>query len=374
MSLNKKTVDFMNNFEKEISKMDGVSFKDEPPRYWFGFGSYAINRVMSGSFLRGIPQGRITALCGPSSAGKSFLAANLIRQAQAEGAMILAVDAENALDKNFVGNVGVDVSSGYKRMKLSTIKQATKAVSDFIDGYKANFGTGTDIPKVLIVVDSLDYLMTEAEATAAEKGEVQFDQGQQTRMLKSMLRTWVHDISDLNISIVVTKQVYRARQDQLLQGEGAWVINDAIRYACSQIVLATRLKLKDDDSKAPTGKITGIRLKAEGFKTRFCEPFSSITVEVPYTTGMNAYSGMFDIAVALGIIIKKGSWYNIKGSDQNYRSAEIEGSDELMNMVVQACEVETQRLADSKTASALVVELEGFVEDTTNEPVKRNKS
>lgn len=370
MAIDKKLQNFLDAFEKEASKHEGVSFVDEPPRYWFGFGSHAINRVMSGSYFKGIPQGRITAICGPSSAGKSFLAANLCRQAQEEGAMVLVIDTENAFTKDFTTALGVDVKNGYKRMSLSTITQATKEVRDFLEGYRSNFGTGTDLPKVLIIVDSLDYLQTEAEAQSALKGDVQHDQGQQTRMLKSMLRTWVHEIKDMNVSIVVTKQVYRARQEQLMQGEGAWVINDAIRYACSQILLATRLKLKDESkgaSKNPTGAVTGIRLKAEGFKTRFCAPFSTITVEVPYTAGMSPYSGMFDIAVALGVIVKHGSWYKLKGDDQNYRSSDIEQSPEIMEKVTVLCESAKSNIINTADM------LKDMVEDTTNESVKRTK-
>lgn len=363
-----KTYAFLSSFEKELSKMDGVSTVDEPPRYWTSFGSHAINRVMTGSFMRGIPQGRITAICGPSSAGKSFLAGNLVKQAQAEGSMILIIDSENALDSKFMTGIGADTTrSDYKRISLSTITQATKIVKLFLDGYVADTANDPNPPKVLIVVDSLDYLMTEAESKAAESGDVQFDQGQHSRMLKSMLRTWVQAIKSLDVSIVVTKQVYRARQDQLLAGEGAWVINEAIRYACSQILLATRLKLKQEGSKDPMGDVVGIRLKTEGFKTRFCSPFQVTTVQVPYETGMNQYSGIFDIAVNMGVIVKSGSWYSLADTGESKRRADFEDDLELMAEIVNKCEAK-----QTAFINVLGGELQDqFVEVTDNQPVKR---
>lgn len=362
---------FLDDFAKEVSKMEGVSLSSEPPRYWHSFGNHAINRIMSGSFYRGVPQGRITALCGPASAGKSFLAANLVLNTQAmeEESVTYIIDSENALDKVFMAGIGADVDrDGYFYTSPDTIPQTAKLVSKFIAGYKAQYGSAEDAPRVLIVVDSLDMLMTEAEKKAADSGDMQFDQGQHSRMLKSLLRSWVQDIKTLNISIVVTKQVYRARQDQLLQGEGAWVINDAIRYACSQILLATRLKLKGEKAtpSATTAEIIGIRLKAEGFKTRFCSPFSNVVVEVPYDTGMSPYSGMFDIAVAMGVITKKGSWYNIGSDPTNHRGDDIKSNTELMDQVVAECEKLATKRVDIMAALS-----EGLTEDTTNQPVRR---
>ncbi len=356
--------DFLAGFEKDINKIEGVSTSSTPPRYWVGFGNYAINRVMSGSFKKGIPQGRITALCGPSSAGKSFLAGNLCRQAQAEGSIILVVDSENALDDTFMGNIGVDTDNDYFYVSPDTIAQATKVVNNFITRYKEQYGEAEDAPRVLILVDSLDMLMTDAEKEASTKGAVQFDQGQHSRMLKSMLRTWVQDIKTLNISIVVTKQVYRARQDQLLQGEGTWVVNDAIRYACSQILLATRLKLKSEDKKAgKAADVVGIRLKAEGFKTRFASPFSVVSVEVPYSSGMNPYSGLFEVACALGIVIQQGSWYILAGDDTKYRRADIE--ENMMDKVLELCEQSTQSKIDVESLLD-----EEYVEDTGHQTVR----
>lgn len=360
-----KGFDFLDSFEKDVSKIKGVVTIDEPPRYWTQFGCYAINRIMSGSFFQGIPQGRITAICGPSSAGKSFLLGNLCREAQKEGSLILAIDSENALDKTFMTNIGVDVNSGYKYISLTTIAQATKTVQTFLEGYKANFGEGDDIPRVLIVVDSLDYLMSDAEAKATAAGDVAFDQGQQTRMLKTMLRTWAQLIKGLNVSIVVTKQVYKARQDQLLAGEGIWVINDAIRYACSQMLLATRLKLKEEGSKDPFGQTVGIRLKAEGFKTRFTAPFQTTTVVVPYTTGMDPFSGMFEIAVHCGVIKKNGSWYTLEDGI-NKRRTEIEGNPEVMLEIVKQCEAKQIKFVNTMSLVS-----ESMTEVTENEVVKR---
>ena len=65
-------------FEKDLAKMDVTVGSGEPPRYWYTTGNVTLNRIISGSFYKGIPQGRVTGLVGPSGAGKSFLASNLM--------------------------------------------------------------------------------------------------------------------------------------------------------------------------------------------------------------------------------------------------------------------------------------------------------
>jgi len=99
---------FLNKVVKDLVKAGIDEGSSEPPRYWFSTGNYVLNKIISGSFHRGIPQGRVTGLAGPSGAGKSFLAANIIKHAQSAGAHIVVLDSENALDDEFVSAVGVD--------------------------------------------------------------------------------------------------------------------------------------------------------------------------------------------------------------------------------------------------------------------------
>jgi RecA/RadA recombinase len=64
---------FIKEFDKKVKKMKGVTSKMVPPSFWVSIGNYAVNYIVSGSYYRAIPQGRITCLAGPSGSGKSFL-------------------------------------------------------------------------------------------------------------------------------------------------------------------------------------------------------------------------------------------------------------------------------------------------------------
>lgn len=310
-------MNFLKDFDKSIDKVDGIGRSSKPPRYWYSTGNYVLNKIVSGSFLKGIPQGRITTLTGPSASGKSFVACNIMREAQQAGAFLLIIDSENALDDGFVSAIGVNPEQDYNYVAVTTIAQAQKVISSFLKGYKAEYGNDVDAPQVLIVIDSLSMLLTDTELENYDKGVQKGDQGQRNKQLKAMLRAFTQDIKELNVTVVNTAQVYQ--NQNVLNGEGVWIISDAVKYSASQIVLLTKLKLRDTGSK----DIDGIRMKCEGYKTRFTKPYQTVTIEVPYETGIDPYNGLLEVAVDMGIVEKKGSRFAIAGSDKTWYSKDF---------------------------------------------------
>lgn len=310
---------FLSKFKKELEDIEGVGTSSQPPRYWYSTGNVVLNHIISGSFKNGIPQGRITNFAGPAGAGKSFNVANAVRAAQEAGAHCLILDSENSLDDEFMSKIGVDTENNYTYAGVTTIAQVINVVSAFLKGYKAEYkGDFENAPHVFIALDSLDMLMTETELDNWNKGDQKGDQGQRNKQLKAMLRNFVQDIKPLNVIMVVTSQVYK-NQD-VTNGEGLWIVSDAVKYSASQIVLITKLKLKDKVS----GAVDGIRMKCEGYKTRFTKPFQSVTIEVPYETGMDKYSGLVEVATDLGILEKAGSRLRLAGSDKTFYAREID--------------------------------------------------
>lgn len=305
---------FLDNFQKEVKKIGFESGPALPPTYYHSSGNFVLNRIMTGSFTRGLAaQGRVTDMAGPSGSGKSFIIGNLIREAQKDGAVVVVLDSENALDDEFVSKIGGDPEDDlYFYYDPITIPQVIGIVSNFINNYKKEYENhDPDAPKVLIAIDSLDMLMTETEAKQFSKGESTGDQGQRNKQLKAMLRSFVQSIKHHNIAIVCTSQVYK-NQD-LKNGEGLWVVSDAVKFSLSQICLLQKLKLRDKT----TNIAHGIRMKVEGYKTRFTQPFQTATIEVPYETGMDPYNGIFEVAKELGVITQRGAWcYVGEGEDQ----------------------------------------------------------
>ena len=82
---------------------------DEIPDLGFvSTGSYAINKVISGDYTRGIPVGMITQFYGEASTAKTVFATHILKEAQAQGYYSMLVDSENAYNAEFAEHLGLD--------------------------------------------------------------------------------------------------------------------------------------------------------------------------------------------------------------------------------------------------------------------------
>jgi len=297
---------FLKDFRKNLEKMEDVITSFDPPTFWYSTGNYAVNKAVSGSFYKGIPQGRVTCLAGPSGSGKSFELCNILANAQNEaGAFILALDSENALDRGYMSKLNMKLDEdNFQYAGVTTFSHVVSIVSDFIKAYTKAYGYDNPAsPKVVIALDSIDMLLTDTEDEHFNKGDQKGDQGQRAKQGKHMLRTLVSRIKRLPMAFIVTHQVYP--NTDMTNGLGAWIVNNAIKYSASQIFLITNGRLKVE------GETKGIRMKVEAYKSRFAKLGTKVEVEVPYTSGMNKFSGFLDMMEELGIVTASGAWKKV---------------------------------------------------------------
>lgn len=271
------------------------------------------------------------------NSGKSYLLCNFMKEAQREhDAFVLALDSENALDDDFVEKIGVDTSpENYMYLSVITIPHIKKIVSKFIEGYK---DSGETRP-VFIAIDSLGMLLTDTEFELLEKGDNKGDQGQRAKQLKSILRGFVQQIKSLNIQIFITDQVYAANQDAIRNGtaDGNWVVNGAVKYSLSNILMITKLKLRE--GTADIGQVIGVKMKCEAIKTRFTKPFQKVVIEVPYETGMDPCSGLKEVAFEMGILRKKGAYVVIEKTQDQFYWKDL--NDERIQVILSEAELLT---------------------------------
>ena len=299
---------FLKKFRREIEKLENVSTVFSPPDFWYSTGNYALNRILSGSYFRAIPQGRLSAFVGPSAAGKSYVICNVVREAQRQGAICLVLDSENALDPKFMARAGVNVNDeNFTYAQVVTIQDVTKVTSEFFMNYEKEYGKlNKTAPKLVIVLDSLNSCLTDAENEKFEKGIQTGDQGQSAKNKKHLLRTLVPRLPKNNACFVFTDQVYP--QDVML-GDGMWAVTNGVKYSASQIGLLTKLRLKEGTD------VTGIRMRMEAYKSRFVQPGTKIEVEIPFKTGLSSIAGLLTngkdpgIWEADGVVKKEGYSY-----------------------------------------------------------------
>jgi len=80
-----------------------------------------------------------------------------------------------------------------------------------------------------------------------------------------------------------------------------------LEYASSIIVVVEKLKLKEDSDGNKTSEVHGIRAATQVRKSRYAKPFEKIEIRIPWETGMDPYSGLFDLFEKKGLLEKQGN-------------------------------------------------------------------
>jgi recombination protein RecA len=314
-----KPYDF-SKFRREITKsIEGFTIGFNDPTDWVGTGNYALNYLISGDFTRGIPLGKVTVFAGESGAGKSYICSgNIIKNAQEQGIFVVLIDTENALDETWLHALGVSTdSSKLLKLSMSMIDDVAKAISTFIADYKAL--DPADRPKVLFVIDSLGMLLTPTDVNQFEAGDMKGDLGRKAKSLTALVRNCVNMFGSYNVGLVATNHTYASQDpynpdDKISGGQGAI-------YAASIVVAMKKLKLKEDEDGNKVSEVLGIRAGCKIMKTRYAKPFENIEVYIPYSTGMNVHSGLFELFERRGWLKKEGNRYcytTIDGTELKY--------------------------------------------------------
>ena len=296
----------LSKFRKSITKsIEGVSIGFNDPTDWISTGNYALNYLISGSFDRGVPLGKVTVFAGESGAGKSFICSgNLIRHAQQQGIYPILIDTENALDEDWLKALGVDTDeSKLLKLNMAMIDDVAKMISEFVKEYKTL--PEESRPKVLFVLDSLGMLLTPTDVNQFDAGDLKGDLGRKPKALTALVRNCVNMFGSLNIGLVATNHTYASQDmfdpdDKISGGQG-------FIYASSIVVAMRKLKLKEDEDGNKISEVKGIRSACKIMKTRYAKPFESVQVKIPYETGMNPYSGLVDLFEGKGLLQKDGN-------------------------------------------------------------------
>lgn len=322
---------FRNSLTKSIKGMS-AGFND--PQDWVSTGNYALNYLLSGDFRKGIPLGKVSVFAGESGAGKSYIVSgNIVKSAQEQGIFVVLIDSENALDESWLNALGVDTSEDkLLKLNMAMIDDVAKTISTFMDDYRAM--DEADRPKVLFVIDSLGMLMSPTEVNQFEAGDMKGDMGRKAKALKALVTNCVNMFGSYNVGMVVTNHTYASQDmfdpDDKISGGSGFV------YASSMVVAMKKLKLKEDEDGNKTSEVMGIRAACKVMKTRYNKPFEAVQVKIPYETGMDPYSGLFDMFEKRGLLVKQGNRYKYVDSEGNetleYRK---NWTGELLEMVME---------------------------------------
>jgi RecA/RadA recombinase len=301
----------LSKFRKDITKnIPGLSVGFRDPKVWISTGNYALNYAISGKFRDGgIPLGKVVMLAGQSGSGKSFLASgNITANAQKKDVFVVLIDSENALDERWLKALDVDTNEDkLLKANLAMIDDVAKLISDFMKDYKSQYGSVPEEqrPRVLFVIDSLGMLLTPTDVNQFEAGELKGDMGRKPRALAALVRNCVNMFGEYDVGMVCTNHSYASQDmfnpDDVISGGQGPI------YASSIVLAMRKLKLKEDEQGNKTTDVKGIRAQCKIMKTRYNKPFEQVEIKIPYDQGMDPYSGLYDLFVQKGLLVKEGN-------------------------------------------------------------------
>jgi len=146
----------------------------------------------------GIPKGRFTEIYGAESGGKSTLAAQIIAEAQKEGALVTVLDSEASMTPESVSRCGADLSK-IAWHDSYIVEDGFEVITQLIRQYKGM--PESSRPPLLIVWDTI----------AASPTQKEYDEGaglaDKPRVLSAGFRRITQDVANLGVAILFLNQV-----------------------------------------------------------------------------------------------------------------------------------------------------------------------
>lgn len=140
--------------------------------------------------------------------GKTFLALNACREAQKIGYNIIYCDSEAAIDLDNVVKFGINPEY-FRYQPINTPHEFRYFVANLIDQIKESKKTGAEVPKIMIVLDSLGNLSTEKSKRDALSGSEKKDMTKQQE-LKSLFANVTMDLAEHKIPFIITAHTYES--------------------------------------------------------------------------------------------------------------------------------------------------------------------
>jgi RecA/RadA recombinase len=252
-----------------------------------------INVALSGTVDGGITPG-LTMLAGPSKhfkTGFALLLASAFLKKYNDG-IILFYDSEFGTPQSYFNTFNIPFDSvvhtpitDVEELKFDIMKQMKDITRE---------------DRVMIIIDSIGNLASKKEVDDAMDGKSVADMSR-AKQLKSLFRMITPHLSLKDIPMAVINHTYKEiglyPKDIVGGGTGSY-------YGSDNIWILGRQQDKDADG------IAGYHFVINVEKSRYVKEKSKIPITVSFEGGINRWSGLLDVAMDGGYIVKpKNGWY-----------------------------------------------------------------
>ena len=288
---------------------DGVEAGDVTG--FVGTGSYSLNALLSGSIYGGMPNNKVTALAGEPSTGKTFFAINVVREFLKENpnAFVFYFESESALSKQMLKDRGVDTKR-IAVVPVATIQEFRTTAVNLLNTYIEQ----KEKPPMLFVLDSLGNLSTDKEVEDISSGKDTRDMTR-AQLIRGAFRVLTLKLGKAKVPLIVTNHVYDVVGSYVpmkKMGGGA-----GLEYAASTILFLSKKKDKDKTTNEVTGAIVSAVLK----KARLTIENKKVETLLDYSSGLDPYYGLLDLAVKFDLVKKVSNKYEFSDTTKAFESA-----------------------------------------------------
>lgn len=316
-------------------------------------GIPALNLALSSKIDGGLSPG-VLILAGESrnfKSGTALLMAAAYQKKYQEG-VILFYDSEFGTPPQYFKNFDIDM----ERVIHTPITDIEELKHDLMQQLR-NIERGD---RVCIVIDSIGNLASKKEIDDAIDGRTVADFSR-SKSFKSLFRMITPHLSLKDVPLIAVAHVYKEMgmfPKTIVSG------GTAIMLSGDNVWIITRRQEKDKDKK-----IKGYNFTINVEKSRYVREKSKIPIVVNYETGVNKWSGLFDMALETEYIKKVGpNKYsiidpetNLIDKDVTYSQEELAENDEVWEMILEKTDFKEtlhQRYAMEGTGSSIELEEE----------------
>ena len=267
-----------------------------------------VDTISTGSMLvdaalgiGGLPRGRIVEVLGAPEGGKTTLSLHCIAEAQKNGGIAAFIDAEHALDINLARKMEVDTDNLIVNQPDSG-EQALDILEMLIRSGKVD----------IAVVDSVSALVPQVELDGS-MGDAQM--GLQARLMGKALRKITAATSESNTLVIFINQI-RMNIGQSWGNPEVSSGGKALKFFAS-----VRLDIRRIGPVLHKKETIGNKVRVKVLKNKLAPPYKAIETELIFGRGFRKEGEILDLGVELGVIERKGPWYN-RGKEHLERGRE----------------------------------------------------
>jgi recombination protein RecA len=283
-------------------------------------GCCMLNALLSGRIVGGgFPEGRMTVLAAPSSVGKSYIGLQAAALAQKKGKRILIFDSENAIDREFATNLGLDVTK-VKYFPVKSIEQCKNSMYAFLNfvdqqGMKGQF---------FILVDSLGGMMSEMDFKRLEDESSSADMGTLAKSMKQFIKMMTNMSARTKTTIVCTNHIFDNPGQMFPSLEKNMSGGKSVKYFSSTVLQLSAVQVKEGDADRKTGDeaaigskgMTGIAIRGLSIKNRVVKPYMEGSMYISWQKGLRKYYGLLELAQEFDLIYNKAGKLYIRATEE----------------------------------------------------------